>query len=149
MKNKRQNIILEIISSQEIETQEELIEKLAEKGYPVTQATVSRDIKELKLVKVSAKNHKTKYAPLVGQALTIPEQLMPVFAHGFVSADFVNNLVIVKTLPGMAQAVASAIDSLKLTETLGTIAGDDALLIVCRTEDYAQSVVMTLKSLVK
>ena len=149
MKNKRQNIILEIISSQEIETQEELIEKLAEKGYPVTQATVSRDIKELKLVKVSAKNHKTKYAPRVGQALTIPEQLMPVFAHGFVSADFVNNLVIVKTLPGMAQAVASAIDSLKLTETLGTIAGDDALLIVCRTEDYAQSVVMTLKSLVK
>ncbi len=149
MKNKRQNIILEIISSQEIETQEELIEKLAEKGYPVTQATVSRDIKELKLVKVSAKNHKTKYAPLVGRALTIPEQLMPVFAHGFVSADFVNNLVIVKTLPGMAQAVASAIDSLKLTETLGTIAGDDALLIVCRTEDYAQSVVMTLKSLVK
>lgn len=61
---------------------------------------------------------------------------MPVFAHGFVSADFVNNLVIVKTLPGMAQAVASAIDSLKLTETLGTIAGDDALLIVCRTEVY-------------
>lgn len=149
MKNKRQNTILEIISAQEIETQEELIEKLADKGYQVTQATVSRDIKELKLVKVSGKNHKTKYAPLVGQALTIPEQLMPVFAHGFVSTDFANNLVIVKTLPGMAQAVASAIDSLKLTETLGTIAGDDALLIVCRTEDYAQSVVMTLKSLVK
>ncbi|MFR1519097.1 MAG: arginine repressor [Clostridia bacterium] len=149
MKNKRQNAILEIISAQEVETQEELIEMLAGRGFPVTQATVSRDIKELKLVKVGGKNHKTKYAPLAGQALTIPEQLMPVFAHGFVSADHANNLVIVKTLPGMAQAVASAIDSLKLSETLGTIAGDDALLIVCRTGDYAQSVVMTLKGLVK
>ena len=149
MKNKRLNAIIEIISSQEIETQEELIEKLSAKGYQVTQATISRDIKELKLVKVSGKDHKTKYAQRAGQALTIPEQLMPVFTHGFVSADFANNLVLVKTLPGMAQAVASAIDALKLSETLGTIAGDDTLLIVCRTEDYAQGVVMTLKSLVK
>ncbi len=149
MKNKRQNEILEIITTCEIETQEELIEQLARRGFQVTQATISRDIKELKLVKVGGKNHKTKYAPLAGQALTIPEQLMPVFAHGFVSADFANNLVLVKTLPGMAQAVASAIDSLKLSETLGTIAGDDALLIVCRTEDYAGSVVMTLRGLVQ
>ena len=147
MKNKRQGAILEIIASGEIETQEELIERLAERGFHVTQATVSRDIKELKLVKVAAKSRKTKYAPLAGQALTIPEQLMPVFTHGLVSA--VNNLVLIKTLPGMAQAVASAIDSLKLSETLGTIAGDDALLIVCRTDACAEDVVLTLKGFAK
>ena len=70
------------------------------------------------------------------------------FKHGFVSADNANNLVIVKTLPAMAQAVASAIDALNLSETLGTIAGDDALLIVCRTEEYAEGVVETLKNLI-
>lgn len=100
-------------------------------------------------MKVAAKSRKTKYAPLAGQALTIPEQLMPVFTHGFVSADSVNNLVLIKTLPGMAQAVASAIDSLKLSETLGTIAGDDALLIVCRTDACAEDVVLTLKGFAK
>lgn len=149
MKNKRHMAILDIISNSEIETQEELIEKLEEKGFNVTQATVSRDIKELKLVKINGINHKTKYSALAGQALTIPEQLMPVFTHGFVSADYANNLVIVKTLPGMAQAVASAIDALKLSETLGTIAGDDALMIVCRTDIYAENVVATLKNLGK
>lgn len=148
MKNKRQLAILDIINSNEIETQEELTEKLAEKGFEVTQATVSRDIKALKLVKVNGTTRNTKYANLSGQALTIPDQLLPVFLHGFVSADYANNLVIVKTLPGMAQAVASAIDSLNLSETLGTIAGDDALLIVCRTDDYAENVVKTLKELV-
>ena len=149
MRNKRQLAILEIISAYEIETQEELIEKLAERGFDVTQATVSRDIKALKIVKINGKTRNTKYAHLAGQALAIPEQLMPVFAHGFVSADNANNLVIVKTLPGMAQAVASAIDSLNLSETLGTIAGDDALLIVCRTKDYADNVVETLMSLIE
>ena len=148
MKNKRQIEILKIISEQEIETQEEILNQLSERGYTATQATVSRDIKELNLVKVNGQKKKTKYAPLTGKTLTIPEQLLPVFAHGFVSADYANNLVIVKTLPGMAQAVASAIDSLELSETLGTIAGDDALLMVCRTEEYAGTVVETLKNLV-
>ena len=148
MKNKRQIEILKIISEQEIETQEEILNQLSERGYTATQATVSRDIKELNLVKVDGQNKKTKYAQLTGKTLTIPEQLLPVFAHGFVSADYANNLVIVKTLPGMAQAVASAIDSLELSETLGTIAGDDALLMVCRTEEYAGTVVDMLKNLV-
>ena len=148
MKNKRQIEILKIISEQEIETQEEILNQLSERGYTATQATVSRDIKELNLVKVNGQNKKTKYAQLTGKTLTIPEQLLPVFAHGFVSADYANNLVIVKTLPGMAQAVASAIDSLELSETLGTIAGDDALLMVCRTEEYAGTVVDMLKNLV-
>ena len=148
MKNKRQIEILKIISEQEIETQDEILSQLSERGYTATQATVSRDIKELNLVKVNGQKKKTKYAQLTGKTLTIPEQLLPVFAHGFVSADYANNLVIVKTLPGMAQAVASAIDSLELSETLGTIAGDDALLMVCRTEEYAGTVVDMLKNLV-
>ena len=149
MKTRRHAKILELINEHSVDTQEELLRLLREDGFDVTQATVSRDIKELKLVKVAAKSRKTKYAPLAGQALTIPEQLMPVFTHGFVSADSVNNLVLIKTLPGMAQAVASAIDSLKLSETLGTIAGDDALLIVCRTDACAEDVVLTLKGFAK
>ena len=148
MKNKRKNAILNIITEKEIETQEEILEQLSQRGFSVTQATVSRDIKELHLVKVRGKEKNTKYAPLTGHTLTIPEQLLPVFKHGFVSADYANNLVIVKTLPAMAQAVASAIDALNLSETLGTIAGDDALLIVCRTEEYAEGVVETLKNLI-
>lgn len=149
MKNNRHDAIIEIISSCDIETQEELIEKLSEAGFNVTQATISRDIKELKLVKISGKDNKTKYARLSGRTLTIPEQILPVFTHGFVSADNANNLVIVKTLPGMAQAVASAIDSLQISELLGTIAGDDTILTVCRTNEYAQNVVAMLKELVK
>jgi transcriptional regulator of arginine metabolism len=148
MKNKRKDEILKIIKEQEIETQEEILAELSQRGFSVTQATVSRDIKELHLVKVRGKVKNTKYAPLSGGTLTIPEQLLPVFTHGFVSADYANNLVIVKTLPGMAQGVASAIDSLSLAETLGTIAGDDALLIVCRTEEVAGNVVDTLKDMV-
>ena len=147
MKNKRQRAILDIIDNQEVETQEELQELLSGKGFNVTQATVSRDIKELKLVKVEGSHNNIKYAPLTGKALTIPEQLLPVFAHGFVSADYANNLVVVKTLPGMAQAVASAVDSLKLPNLLGTIAGDDTILVVCRTEEYADNVVDTLINL--
>lgn len=147
MKNKRQKAILDIISKQEVETQEELQELLSNKGYNVTQATVSRDIKELKLVKVEGSHNNIKYAPLTGSNLTIPEQLLPVFAHGFVSADYANNLVVIKTLPGMAQAVASAVDSLKLPNSLGTIAGDDTILMVCRTDEYADNVVDTLKNL--
>ncbi len=148
MKNKRHESILEIIDELEIETQEELLEQLSARGFNVTQATVSRDIKVLQLVKVKGTIKNTKYAPLTGKALTIPEQLLPVFAHGFVSADYAQNLVVIKTLPGMAQAVASAVDSLKLVESLGTIAGDDTILMVCRTEEYAENVVGTLKRLI-
>ncbi len=149
MKNKRQEALLHIISEYDIETQEELTEKLSDAGFSVTQATVSRDIKELRLVKISSHGGGTKYARLSGQNLTIPQQLMPVFTHGFVSADCAGNLVIIKTLPGMAQAVASAVDSLKLSELLGTIAGDDTILTVCRTDEYALNVVSMLEELVK
>ena len=148
MKNKRKNAILNIIKEQEIETQEEMLEQLSARGYTATQATVSRDIKELHLVKVKGKTKKTKYAPLTGGALTIPEQLMPVFAHGFVSADFANNQVIVKTLPGMAQAVASAIDSLNLSETLGTIAGDDTIMCAIRTVEDTKKLMDKISKMV-
>lgn len=149
MKNKRQEAILDIISEYDIETQDELASKLSERGFGAAQATVSRDIKELGLVKISAKNGASKYARLSGQVLTIPEQLLPVFTHGFVSADSANNLIVIKTLPGMAQAVASAIDSLAISELLGTIAGDDTILSVCRSEEYAQNTVKMLKELVR
>ena len=144
MKYDRQAAILELIEANDIETQEELSGMLRARGFEVTQATVSRDIKDLKLVKISGGQGRSKYSSLVGQSFALPEQLRPIFANAFVSADYANNLVIVKTLPGMAQAVASAVDVLKIGEILGTVAGDDSVLIVCSAERYAEDLVAVL-----
>lgn len=141
MKYNRHAKILEIIDNNDIETQDELCEKLKEMGYNVTQATVSRDIKELKLVKVMADGGNYKYAVMQDVDNLISDKLLAVFSHAFVSADYANNIIVVKTLPGMAQAVASTIDSMKLQEILGTIAGDDTLIIIVRTERYAEELV--------
>lgn len=132
---------MEIIDKNIIETQEELAEKLKELGMDVTQATVSRDIKELRLIKVLAENRKYKYAALVQNEGSISNKLQTIFIEAFVSCDYANNIVIVKTLSGMAQAAASAIDALKWTEVVGTIAGDDTIMIICRAEKIAEELV--------
>ncbi len=142
-------MILELIDKNVIETQDELSEKLKENGFVVTQATVSRDIKELKLIKVTDENGVSRYCPMLEHSISLPGKLLSVFSHAFVSADYANNIVVVRTLAGMAQAVAAAIDSLKLEEVLGSIAGDDTILIVCRTEKYAEEIVRMLVGLVK
>jgi len=149
MKYSRQAKILELIEKYEIETQEELCEKLREFGLDVTQATISRDIKELKLVKVTGSNGRQKYALMQELENPFSEKLLAVFSNGFVSADYANNIVVIKTLPGMAQAVASAVDSLKLSEVLGTIAGDDTLMIVTRTEKHAEDLVARFSRMIK
>lgn len=152
MKNDRHRVIIDIITHNEIETQDELLDRLRAMGFNVTQATVSRDINELKLVKSQTESGKLCYSKLTNPDITdiqISDKLLPVFSHGFLSADYANNLVIVKTLPGLAHGVASTIDSLNVSCTLGTIAGDDTIMIVCRNEQYAASIVSLLENLAK
>jgi transcriptional regulator of arginine metabolism len=149
MKYSRHAKILEIIEKSVIETQEEIAEKLKELGFDVTQATVSRDIKELRLIKVMTEDGRYKYAPFTQSENTISNKLLNIFSESFVSSDYANNIVILKTLPGMAQACASAIDSLKWTEIVGTIAGDDTVMIICRAEKIAEELVNRFNKMVK
>jgi len=149
MRYNRHAKILELIEKYVIETQEELAEKLREVGMEVTQATISRDIKELRLVKVMTKDGRYKYASMSHTESVISNKLLTVFTESFVSCDYANNIVVVKTLPGMAQASASAIDALKWNEIVGTIAGDDTILIVCRAEKIAEELVEKLSRLTK
>ena len=149
MKYSRHAKILELIEKYHIETQEELAEKLKEQGMDVTQATVSRDIKELRLIKVMVDDAHYRYAPISHNEGTITNRLMTIFTESFVRCDYANNIVVVKTLPGMAQASASAVDTLKWTEIVGTIAGDDTIMIVCRAEKIAEELVNKLSKMIK
>jgi len=144
MKYSRHAKILELIENFQIETQEELADKLKEHGMDVTQATVSRDIKELRLIKVMIDDEHYKYASISHSEGSITNRLLTIFTESFVSCDYANNIVVVKTLPGMAQASASAMDALKWTEIVGTIAGDDTIMIVCRAELIAEELVNKL-----
>jgi len=141
MKYNRQARILDIIDKYPIETQDELVEKLRDNGMDVTQATISRDIRELRLTKVSTEEGKHRYSAITQSDISISERLMTIFSESYVSADYAANIVIVKTLPGMAQAAAFALDSLKWPEIVGTIAGDDTIMIVCRAEVIAEKLV--------
>jgi transcriptional regulator of arginine metabolism len=149
MKYSRHAKILELIDKYDIETQEELAEKLKEVGMDVTQATVSRDIKELRLIKVMTKDEHYRYVPVSQTEGTITNRLLTIFTESFVNCDYANNIVVVKTLPGMAQASASAVDSLKWTDIVGTIAGDDTMMIVCRAEKIAEELVNKLNRMIK
>ena len=149
MKYNRHSKILEIIDRTIIETQEELAEKLKESGMDVTQATVSRDIKELRLAKVMTSDGIYKYAAFVTTETIISNKLVKIFTESYVSGDYANNIVVVKTLPGMAQAAASAIDSLKWPDVVGTIAGDDTVMIVCRAEKIAEELVNKFSKMAK
>ena len=107
----------------------------------ITQATVSRDIKELRLIKVMNEDGFYKYESFTKNENVVSNRLLTIFVESYVSGDYANNMVVVKTLPGMAQASASAIDSLKWSEVVGTIAGDDTIMIVCRAEKIAEELV--------
>jgi len=149
MKYNRHAKILELIEKFAVETQEELAEKLKALGMDVTQATVSRDIKELRLIKVLNENGQYRYASITQTDNTTSNRLLTIFTESFVSSDYANNIVIVKTLPGMAQASASAIDSLKWSEIVGTIAGDDTIMIICRAEKIAEEMVNKFSRMMK
>lgn len=135
MKVKRQSKILELINNYSIETQEELAERLKEAGYEVTQATISRDIRELKLTKIPTDHGTQKYATIAQNEQQISEKFIRVFKDGFVSMDRAQNILVIRTLTGMAMAVAAAMDAFRYPEIVGTIAGDDTLFCAIRSED--------------
>ena len=149
MKYSRHAKILELIDKYQIETQEELAEKLKEHGMDVTHATVSRDIKELRLVKTMVDSEHYKYSSISQGDNNISNKLLTVLTESFVSCDYASNIVVVKTLPGMAQASASAMDALKWVDIVGTIAGDDTIIVVCRAEKIAEELVNKLNKMIR
>ena len=135
MKTKRQTKMLELIKKHDIETQEELSDYLQKEGYQVTQATVSRDIRELKLTKVAMSNGRQKYAALTEANEDLSEKYTRVFRDAFVSMDMAQNILVIKTVSGMAMAVAAALDAIHFSEIVGCIAGDDTVMCAVRTVD--------------
>ena len=135
MKIERHSKIVELIGKYEIETQEELAAKLNEAGFRVTQATVSRDIRELKLTKVAVDGGTQKYVVLHKADSSLNDKYIRILRDGFVSMDMAQNILVVKTVPGMAMAVAAALDALHFHEIVGCIAGDDAIMCAVRSVD--------------
>lgn len=146
MKTRRQAKILELIQQNNVETQEELSAYFEREGYQVTQATVSRDIRELKLTKIATDNGRQKYAVIADADIGMLEKYARVLREGYVSMDIAQNILVIKTVSGMASAVCAAIDAMKMNEVVGSIAGDDTLICIIRTNDDA---VMTMKKLRK
>ncbi len=149
MKIKRQSKLLELINNYEIDTQEMLVDILNKEGFNVTQATISRDIRELKISKVAGSNGKQKYAVSANDTINYNEKFIRVFNEGVVSIDFAQNIVVIKTLTGMAMAVAAAIDSMDDMGILGTIAGDDTIFCATKSELVAIKIIEKLKSNIK
>ena len=149
MKTKRQTKMLELIQKHDIETQEELSDYLQKEGYQVTQATVSRDIRELKLTKVAMSNGRQKYAALTEANEDLSEKYTRVFRDAFVSMDMAQNILVIKTVSGMAMAVAAAIDAMHLHEIVGCIAGDDTIMCAVRSVDDTIAVMSRLRKLVE
>lgn len=141
----RQTKILELISKREVETQEELAEGLKAMGIDVTQATISRDIKELRLVKVMSKNGNYKYATIGQSQEGITDRLYKIFENSVVSIDNAMNIIVLKTIPGAAQICASAIDYMGVDEIVGTLAGDDTVFVAIRTMDNIEGVLEEFK----
>lgn len=139
MKKGRQAEIIKIIERQNVETQQELAEILQKEGYDVTQATVSRDIKALKLSKVPTGNGHQKYVMLHNDERHLSEKYVNVLKEGFVSMDMAQNILVVKTVSGMAMAVAAAIDKMNYPEIVGSIAGDDTIMMAIRTVEDTKS----------
>ena len=150
MKLSRHSKILDLISKYNIDTQEELAKRLSEAGYNVTQATVSRDIKNLKLVKVLDDSGIYKYAQSGSKEAVVTEKnLNSILVNSVVTVEYALNTVVVKTHAGMAQAVGFVIDSLGLDEILGCVAGDDTIICVTKSEKTAENLVDKIKLLVK
>jgi transcriptional regulator of arginine metabolism len=132
MKKSRQRKIIEIIEKHHVETQGELTEYLKDAGYAVTQATVSRDIRELKLSKVPTGDGRQKYIVLKQDDANMGDKYIRVLRDGFMSMDMAQNILVIKTVSGMAMAVAAAVDALRMQEVVGCIAGDDTIMVAVR-----------------
>ena len=145
-KQKRQEKIIELVEQQEIGTQEELAEALNRIGFPVTQATVSRDIRELKLTKISTGSGTQKYVVLQNHESGLSDKYIRVLREGFLSMDNAQNILVVKTVSGMAMAVAAALDAMKFNEIVGSIAGDDTIMIAVRSVEDTYAVMDKIRA---
>ncbi|BFH69406.1 MAG: transcriptional regulator ArgR [Paenibacillus dendritiformis] len=145
MKGQRHIKIREIIMNNEIETQDELVDALRSAGYHVTQATVSRDMKELHLIKVPMKDGRYKYSLPVDQRFNPAQKLKRALLDNFISIDSTENLVVIKCLPGTANAIAVLMDNIEWPEIMGTVCGDDTILIICRTKKESDEVVAQIE----
>lgn len=147
MKLERHSKIVELIGRYEIETQEDLAERLNEAGYRVTQATVSRDIRELKLTKIQSENGRQRYVVMQSQG-TFSDKYIRILKDGFLSMDMAQNILVIKTVSGMAMAVAAALDAIHFHEIVGCIAGDDTIMCAVRSVDDTILVMDKIKKLV-
>ena len=149
MKVNRHAKIVELINKYQIETQDELAEYLNEAGFKVTQATVSRDIRDLKLTKVPAENVMQKYAVLQSAQNGMTEKYVRILRDGFSSMDMAQNILVLKTVSGMAMAVAAALDAMNWNEIVGCIAGDDTIMCAVRTVDDTILLMEKIKKLLE
>lgn len=152
IKEKRQEKIVELITNKEVETQEDLAELLNESGYAVTQATVSRDIRELRLIKVDAGGKKQKYAIMQSAEKgksAHNERYVRVLKEGFVRMEAAQNILVINTVSGMAMAVAAAIDDLNIEGVVGCIAGDDTIMCAIKTADATPLVMNSISRILK
>lgn len=140
MKKSRHAKIVELIEKYDVETQEELADYLRESGFQVTQATVSRDIRELKLSKIPTGDGKQKYVILRQDDSHLVDKYIRVLKDGLISMDMAQNILVIKTVSGMASAVAVAVDAMKFKEIVGSIAGDDTIMMAVRTVDETKIV---------
>ncbi len=148
VRKERQNLILSLIEQQSISTQDELIQGLKKYGYEVTQATVSRDIKELKLIKRIGPNGKSVYSVNKIEGGLHAAKYNSILVEAVISADYALNTCVIKTHAGMANAACASLDALKFEGLLGTIAGDDTIFVLCRDEEKADAFCQTIENLI-
>ena len=149
MKTKRQSKILELIRNNDIETQEELQAYLIKDGFAVTQATVSRDIRDMKLTKIATNDGKQKYVALNDNNEDLSEKYVRVLKDGYVSMDMAQNILVIKTVSGMAGAVCASIDAMNIHEIVGSIAGDDTIMCAIRTTEDTVAIMKKLRKIVE
>ncbi len=147
MKNRRHAKILDIISQNSVDTQEELLNLLKKEGFSVTQATVSRDIRELRLLKTLSPDGKYRYTSAAKNAFDIKSNFGAMFSNSVLSVESAENLIIIKTLSGMAQAVCASLDTMNYENIVGTLAGDDTIFVACRSVASAKPLLTDLKNL--
>jgi transcriptional regulator of arginine metabolism len=149
MKSERQAKILDLIVKKEIGTQDELTEELEKAGYQVTQATVSRDIREMRLTKVALGKGKLRYVAYKESGEDLSQKYRRIFKDGFISMDNAQNILVIKTVSGMATAVAAALDHMDFSEIVGSIAGDDTIMCAIRSMDDTVSVMRNLRKVIE
>lgn len=149
MKTKRQALIRVIVEEQSIQTQEELAEALRAHGMVVTQATVSRDIKEMHLLKVLSDDGGYRYATMEKSDQGMNDRLIRMLSDSVLEMNSVNNLIVIRTLPGSAHVAAEAVDNLKWPEVLGTIAGDNTILVIVRSNEEVEAVNRRFRNIIK